>query len=197
MSQFEEAFMAGFNDALGAEKTAEEEMPILDKALTNLGLLEEETEEVEMPILKKAMENLGLTEEEEGEEEPASLLEELAIKYGPAVAEEREALEKEASRTSMVREKARSIYKTMGRATGARDISKGVAGLLKARRMKKDVNEPHAKKQLGKRKTKAAVRLGRGAAKAGLTAGITGIGARMAAGAISGKKKDKGKKGKK
>jgi len=221
MPNFEELFMAGFDAAMdGEEKVAAEETPVLDKALANLGLLEEEEEGVEMPVLKQAMENLGLLEEdgeedvempvleqalenlgllddEEGEEKVASsMLEALAMEYGHIVAEEREALEKEAARGSsgMIREKARSIYKTLSRRTGARDIRKGVAGLLKARRMKKDVNEPHAKKQLGKRKTKAAARLGRGAAKAGLATGIASIGARMAAGAVSGKKKDKKKK---
>jgi hypothetical protein len=193
MSQFEEAFMAGFNDALGAEKTAEEEMPILDKALANLGLLEEETEEVEMPILKKAMENLGLTEEEEGEEGPASLLEELAIKYGPAVAEEREALEKDAK----LAEAAKGIF---SRYTGAmKEFGSGAKSLASSYRPKKGKpgkRTPRPKgAALAGMRAKAVKQLKKGAPAAVGTAAVGTAGG--VAAALAARKKKKGKKGKK
>jgi hypothetical protein len=103
MSQFEDSFMAGFNGVMS--KTAEAEMPVLDKALGNLGLTEEPPagEEPEMPILKQALENLGLTEEEQpaAEEESVSMLEELAKRHGPAVVAEREKVAAEKTAMSM------------------------------------------------------------------------------------------------
>jgi len=215
MSQYEDIFMAGFYDALGAEKTAQTGMPVLDKALANLGLDKEAGEEIEMPVLDKALGNLGLLEGEEIdmpvlkqamenlgllEEEPAeasSMLEALAIEYGPAVAAEREklAMEKEAGpRMAMAREKARSVYKTLGKVTGANEIREGVSKLREARKRGKTINEANAKAQNRKNALEGLKTLGKGTAKAGLTAGTTSLAARMAIGAAMGKKKKKGKK---
>ena len=204
MSQYEEVFMAGFFDALGAEKTAQEEMPVLDRALANLGLLEEEKEEaVDMPILKRAFENLGLIEEEE--EEASSMLEALAIKHGPAVIAEREkvaaeeALEKDAA--GMLRTKATSVLKHLGNVSGVSNIRKGLA----LRRGAKEIQEgaasagrrPSAKASAAiTKRMKAAKEQGkRGALKAG--AGIAVAGGTAAAIAALRKKKKKAKKGKK
>lgn len=124
MSQtYEEAFMAGFNGTSGAKTAEETEMPVLNKALDNLGLLEEAPaeEEIEMPILKQALENLGLTEEAPGggEErvEASSMLEALAIKHGPAVIAEREkvaALEKEGKKSTFILGKGTGGVKDKG-----------------------------------------------------------------------------------
>jgi hypothetical protein len=123
MSHFEEAFMSGFDGAFAGEKTAEEvEMPVLNRALTNLGLIEDEApaEEVDMPILKQALENLGLTEEDGADEEEieaSSMLEALAIRHGDAVIAEREkvaALEKEAKKSTFIMGKGTGNIKGKG-----------------------------------------------------------------------------------
>jgi hypothetical protein len=203
MSQFEQIFMGAFFDTIGAEKTAQEvEMPVLDQALTNLGLLEEGEEEgVEMPILKQAMENLGLLEEEgteEAGEEPASMLEALAQAYGPAVIAEREKVAMEKDAAGMIRTKAKSVLKTIGKTLGGSDIKGGIAKLREARRQGKGgVNEPHAKAQLKKKYLAGAKEVGKGAAKAGAGVAITGGGAAAIAALRKKKKKAKDKKKKK
>jgi hypothetical protein len=238
MPNFEEIFMAGFDAAMdGEEKVAAEETPVLDKALANLGLLEEEEEGVEMPILKQAMENLGLLEEEDGEEDvempvleqalenlgllddeeegeekvASSMLEALAMEYGHIVAEEREALEKEAGYAEMMQSVKRGLRRTQqkggrfierlrgkrlakreavearGRKIVERDISKGHGedpGYLP--RLKKQMRR-QTRTEKERAKTKSARRKAAGGALV-LGAGALGIGA------ASSKKKDKKKK---
>ena len=207
MSQFEEAFMAGFNGELNAEKTAEAaEMPILDKALGNLGLLEEEVDmpvlkqamenlglleeegEIDMPVLKQAMENLGLLEEEVEEEvvEASSMLEALAIQYGDDVLAEREktaALDKEAA--GMVREKAKSVFKKLWG-----ESPKG-SRPYKSSEM---VQELRGKGTGRVSKGKAAKVLGRRAAAVGGGALVAGGTAKGVAALLKKKKEKKGKK---
>lgn len=210
MSQFEEAFMAGFNGELNAEKTAEAaEMPILDKALGNLGLLEEEVDmpvlkqamenlglleeegEIDMPVLKQAMENLGLLEEESEEEviEASSMLEALAIQYGDDVLAEREktaALEKEAA--GMVREKAKSVFKKLW--------GESPAG-SRPYKSSEMVQELRGKGPGRVSKGKAAKVLGRRAAVVGGGALVAGGTAKGVAALLKKKKDKKEKKGKK
>jgi hypothetical protein len=188
MSQFENVFMAGFFDALGEEKTAGEEMSVLDKALTNLGLLEAgEEEEVEMPILKQALENLGLTEEEE---EPASMLEALAQRHGPAVIAEREALEKEAKLAAG----ARGLLS--GYAGRMKEFGRGAKRLAKSYRPKKGKpgkRTPRPKGralQMMREKAKKELKKGGPAAAGTALVGTGGIAAALAAR----RKKKKGKK---
>jgi len=202
MSQLEEVFMAGFWDAMGAEKTASEEveMPVLAQALDNLGLLEEEeTEVVDMPILKQAMENLGLLEDaggeesEEGGEEPRSMLEALAVAYGDEVAAEREALEKDAG-MQMIREKAKTILRSLGKATGASDIREGLKTRKKYRTMGAKSNEPKAKAFAKKRAGEGTKQALKGGARPAAALALTGGGAAAVAALRGKKKKKKGKK---
>lgn len=202
MSQYEEAFMAGFSGAFSSEKTAQEgEMPVLSQALANLGLLEEEESEeaVDMPILKQALENLGLTGEEE-EGEASSMLEALAVAYGPAVAAEREktaAMEKDAA--GMLRTKAKSLFKTLGRATGATDVKRALKHRGEAKEIRQgaaDAGRPlsaKAKASIGRRMKAAKGRAKRGVAKGAILAGASAAGGGLL-GAVKGKKKKKGKK---
>lgn len=131
MSQtIEEAFMAGFNNTSGAKTAEETEMPVLNKALGNLGLLEEAPaeEEIEMPIYKQALENLGLTEEKPGGEElieASSMLEALAIKHGPAVIAERE------KTAELAKEGKKSTF-VMGKGTGGVKETGGLAEKIRS-----------------------------------------------------------------
>lgn len=166
-------------------KKAAEEMPVLGKALTNLGLLEEEEE---MPILKKAMENLGLLDETEG---PRSMLEALAQAYGEDVLDEREAMEKDAK----VSEAVRGL---LSRYTGGmKEFGSGARRLASSYRRKKGKpgkRLPRPKgAALAKMRGKAKKQLKKGApAAAGTLA--TGAGGVGLAALLGRKKKKKGKK---
>ncbi len=189
MSQYEEIFMAGFANAFSSEKTAGE-TPVLDKALGNLGLLEEEA--VEMPVLKQAMENLGLLEEETGGDEPSSMLEALAVAYGPAVIAEREktaALEKAAGPAAAMRG-LMSKYKG-----GMKEFGRGAKKLVSSYRPKKGKpgkRTPRPKgAALAKLREAAKKGLKKGAPAAGATAGAGVLGLGAAALALRKKKKEK------
>lgn len=184
MSQMEDIFMAGFFGELDGEEKVAEEMPVLGKALANLGLLEEEEE---MPILKKAMENLGLLDETE---EPSTMLEALAQAYGSEVAAEREAMEKDAKVSE-------AIKGLLSRYTGGmREFGSGakrLASSLRPKKGKPGKRTPRPKgAALAKMRAKARKQLKKGApAAAGtLATGAGGVGLA----ALLGRKKKKGKK---
>jgi len=184
MSQFEDVFMAGFFDAMGGEeKVAAEEMPVLSKALGNLGLLDEEAGG--MPILKQALENLGLNKE--ASEEPASMLEALAQAYGPAVAAEREKVAMEKDAAGALRTKAKSILRGL---KGAWTGSPPIGG--RSYKTKEMIQELSGKGPGRVSKGKAAKVLGVRGAAVGGGALVAGAGVKALL-----KKKEKEKKGKK